>query len=110
MQESYSEELATHTGPESCAQDGNIVCEALTGVRAGRVLSFEIAVNVPSADGIPRYGRQYRMHRSGEMCTDSAESKTPRMYGNTLSGNRDPLCWTLFALRPAWRTHNEARP
>jgi hypothetical protein len=41
MQESYDEGLASHIGPESCA----VVCkgqgEALTGVRAGRVLSRE---------------------------------------------------------------------
>src|SRR5436309_3810901 len=41
MKESYGEGVATHTGPESCG----VVCkggvEALTGVRAGRVLSRE---------------------------------------------------------------------
>jgi hypothetical protein len=41
MKESYGEGLATHTGPESCgaACEGGI--EALTGARAGRVLSCE---------------------------------------------------------------------
>src|SRR5438552_18952535 len=41
MQESYGEGIATHTGPESCgaAREGGV--EALTGVRAGRVLSRE---------------------------------------------------------------------
>jgi hypothetical protein len=34
--------LANHTGPESCAGLGNKVSEALTGERAGRVLSPEI--------------------------------------------------------------------
>jgi hypothetical protein len=39
MQKSYECELATHIGPESCgaARKGGI--EALTGERAGRVLS-----------------------------------------------------------------------
>jgi len=41
MKESHDEGLASHIGPESCA----VVCkgqgEALTGVRAGRVLSRE---------------------------------------------------------------------
>ena len=41
MQESYVEGLAAHSGPESCvvAREGR--GEALTGVRAGRVLSRE---------------------------------------------------------------------
>jgi RNA-directed DNA polymerase len=42
MKESYSEGLAIHTGPESCAHIREGVGEALTGVRAGRVLSREI--------------------------------------------------------------------
>ena len=41
MKESYVEELATHGGPESCADAREGVGEALTGVRAGRVLSRE---------------------------------------------------------------------
>ena|SRR2546427_9091325 len=42
MQESYGEGLASHTGPESWVvvrKDGD---EALTGVRAGRVLNREM--------------------------------------------------------------------
>jgi hypothetical protein len=44
MKESYAEGLATHSGPESCgvSREGSI--EALTGVRAGRVLSREKVV------------------------------------------------------------------
>ena len=42
MKESYNEDLANHIGPESCAFAGNSLGEALTGVRAGRVLSPEI--------------------------------------------------------------------
>jgi len=41
MKESYGEGIANHAGPESCAGGGNCVGEALTGVRAGRVLSRE---------------------------------------------------------------------
>ncbi len=50
MKESYSEEPATHAGPESCVatregRKGGLRPgdEALTGVRIGRVLSLEIA-------------------------------------------------------------------
>ena len=41
MKESYGEGLATHTGPESCAAARKGGGEALTGERAGRVLSRE---------------------------------------------------------------------
>src|SRR5262245_59245617 len=43
VQVSDSEGLANHAGPESCAGFGNGVCEALTGERAGRVESPEMA-------------------------------------------------------------------
>jgi len=42
MKESYGEGVATHTGPESCVDDREVVGEALTGVRAGQPLSREI--------------------------------------------------------------------
>lgn len=42
MKESYGEGLAIHTGPESCGDISNDIAEALTGVRAGQVLSREI--------------------------------------------------------------------
>ena len=41
MKESYGEGLASHTGPESCASGREAAGEALTGVRAGWVLSLE---------------------------------------------------------------------
>ena len=44
MKEPYSEGLATHTGPESCAAVREDRREALTGVRAGWVLNREIRV------------------------------------------------------------------
>ena len=42
MKKSYGEGIASHTGPESCAVARKGQGEALTGVRAGRVLSREI--------------------------------------------------------------------
>jgi hypothetical protein len=42
MQKSYSESLANYTDLESCGSSGNTVVEALTEVRAGRVLSPEM--------------------------------------------------------------------
>ena len=42
MEESYVEGVATHDGPESCVDTREGLGEALTGARAGRVLSREI--------------------------------------------------------------------
>ena len=42
MKESYVKGLANHNGPESCVEWGDSLGEALTGVRAGWVLSREI--------------------------------------------------------------------
>ncbi len=42
MKESYSEDLASHTGPELYAGGGNIAGVATTGVHAGQVLSPEM--------------------------------------------------------------------
>ena len=50
MRKPYSEGLATHTGPESWVGICEDVSQALTGVRAGRVLSREITkTRVPTA-------------------------------------------------------------
>lgn len=45
MQESYIEGVANHDDPESCVGSREAVGEALTGARAGRVLSREIKVS-----------------------------------------------------------------
>lgn len=42
MQEPHKKGVATHLGPESCAGGREAAGEALTGERAGRVLSSEI--------------------------------------------------------------------
>jgi len=39
MKEPNDEDLASHIGPESCEGGSNVALEALTGVRAGWVLS-----------------------------------------------------------------------
>ena len=91
MKESYNEDVANHIGPESCVVSSNGHGEALTGVRAGRVLSFENGANISGADVLPEYGRQYRAIRSGKDRSDPAESQTPGMHGNTYRGNREAL-------------------
>jgi hypothetical protein len=42
MQESYGEDLASHTDPESCAVAREGAREALTGARAGGLLRRDI--------------------------------------------------------------------
>ena len=42
MKEPYEEGLASHLDPESCVRAREGTCEALTGARAGMVLSREI--------------------------------------------------------------------
>ena len=54
----YGEGLATHAGPESCVAVGNRWCEALTGVRAGRVLSREKGI-------LPKVVGRLECRRSG---------------------------------------------
>jgi len=45
----YGKDLASHSGPESCAESRKGLGEALTGERAGRVLSRENYI-IPGAD------------------------------------------------------------
>ena len=95
MKESYVEGLASHGGPESCVCTREGAGEALTGVRAGRVLSREI--NAPQrrlrvVRGAEALGLRRRPHwccRIGEAVLDPARSETPRTRGNTLLGNRE---------------------
>ena len=98
MKESYVESLASYGGPESCVHIRKGVGEALTGVRAGRVLSRVIhapwrelrVVRGAEAVGISR--RPHRRCRIGEAAPDPARSETPRMRGNISHGNREIPC------------------
>ena len=88
MKESYVEGLATHDGPESCAAFWEERGEALTGVRAGRVLSRERR-SLRDADAVGRSGRHHRTHRYREMRPGPARSEIPCTYGNTSHENRE---------------------
>ena len=96
MKEFYNEDLANHIGPESCVVSSNGHGEALTGVRAGRVLSFENGANISGADALPVSGRPHSANRSGKVCMDPAESQTPGMRGNMYRGNREALSLALL--------------
>jgi RNA-directed DNA polymerase len=90
MKESYVKGLANHNGPESCVEWRDSPGEALTGVRAGRVLSREINL-VRDADPLMRWGRQQSTCRSGKAWRYPARSETPGMHGNNLRENREIL-------------------
>ena len=95
MEVSYVEGLASYGGPESCVHIREGVGEALTGGRAGRVLSRVIhapwrelrVVRGAEAVGVSR--RPHRGCRIGEAALDPARSETLRVRANISFGNRD---------------------
>src|SRR5262245_40995182 len=79
---------ARHPGRESCADGRKAGGEALTGAHAGQPLSCEIIQSgVPTplseAEGHTEIGA------TGKPISDPAQSKTLRMRGNSLHGNRE---------------------
>jgi hypothetical protein len=101
MKVSYSEGVAIHTGSESCTFFGNDVGKALTGVRAGQVLSREIEPPsrkrwlLSGADALEPGGRQDWRRRKRETPLDPARSETLCMHASTLSGNRESPCLSV---------------
>jgi RNA-directed DNA polymerase len=89
MKESYDQDPASQVGPESCGGGREAVVEALTGERAGRVLSREKHVPLRGADAVEVGGRPYPTCRHREARWDPARSETPRMHGSTAFGNRE---------------------
>jgi hypothetical protein len=89
------EGLASHGGPESCVRTRKGAGEALTGVRAGRVLSR--VINAPwgnprvvrGAEVVHLHRRPHRCCRNGEAAADPARSETPSTRGNISHGNRE---------------------
>ena len=91
MKESYDEGLATRIGSESCVEVRKGVGEALTGVRAGRILSRE-RVMLRGADAVSLSGRPHSRRRQSETQRNPARSRTPCMCGNTSRENRELPC------------------
>jgi len=89
MQVSHVEDLASHNGPESCANAGNRGREALTGGSAGEVLSREITNKLQGADAVDGCGRPHRERRNREMPPDPARSETLSMHPSTSRGSRE---------------------
>ena len=88
MKDSYSEEVANHTGPESCGAARESGVEALTGESMGRVYSRE-RITLRDADAVRRGGRQHRVRRYCEAQPGPARSQTPSTYRSTLRGSRE---------------------
>jgi RNA-directed DNA polymerase len=91
MKESYGEDLASHTDPESCTvarKDGR---EALTGACAGGLWSREILF-VRGADAVSASGRPHLRPRHGKRSGGLARSKTPSMHRHTSRENREVPC------------------
>ena len=87
MEKSYESGVAIHIGPESCgaARKGGV--EALTGERAGRVLSRVSTLR--DADAVGESGRPHRVHRYREVYQSPARSETPCTCVDTSLGNRE---------------------
>jgi RNA-directed DNA polymerase len=81
--------LANHDDPKSCGGARKSGGEALTGERAGWVLSRENSVR--DANPVRRRGRPQSTLRLGEECWYPARSETPGMYGSNLRENREIL-------------------
>ena len=89
MKVSYGEGVATHTGPESCANVREGRGEALTGERVGQALSREShylldADMVQFMEGNTTRGAMRASGRSGVVID-------PGMCGCSLRGNREVL-------------------
>ena len=79
MKEPYGEGLANHTGPESCGGGSNASAEALTGVRAGQVLSREILLN-------------HRVLTLWDITESNTGHVVSARYARTLRGRRPCAC------------------
>ena len=99
MKEPHRKGVANRPDPESCAGDGNIAGEALTGAHAGQPLSSEItSIGVPTlSDKGEGNIDEATLNRKPPL--DAAESETLSMCGNSMHGNRE----TLEAPLPVWR-------
>src|SRR5215831_8244747 len=87
--------MASHIGLESCGATRKDGVEALTEERAGWVLSRENMTllrkqqALQGADTLEISGKQHQVHCHRKGHLDPARSKTPRMHGTTLCGNRE---------------------
>ena len=88
MQVPCRKDLASHSGPESCAVTRKGGREALTGERVGQPLSSETFI-FRDADAFLTDGRQHQSHRYCEVLLGPAESKTLSTHGSLVHGSRE---------------------
>lgn len=88
MKESYSEEVANHTGPESCLDIPQGCGEALTGVRTGGLLSSETTTIQKPILWTDGEGNNDYCVKSRAVLISGGVVELG-MYGNLLCGNRD---------------------
>jgi RNA-directed DNA polymerase len=88
MKEPYIEGPATHDGPESCANTREGGGEALTGVRAGWVLSREISQSRAPTRLFDAEGHTNR-DATASPRLGPARSETPRTPGSSMRENRE---------------------
>ena len=87
MQVPYSEGVANHTGPESCAVHREVLGEALTGVRAGQPLSRERnSFRVPTPSDSRKATRSRALSRAHGRPGVVVE---PGTHARSLHGNRE---------------------
>ena len=96
----YGEGVANHTDSESCTGAGNCASEALTGVRAGRVLSREIEFDFqgPRLFSEPK-ATPTAPHWQGAAGPGAVDGETPSMRGSIMRENRE----TLHTTHGGWR-------
>ncbi len=88
MKESRRKDPASHPDPESCADAGNDVGEALTGAHAGQPSSCEIRQSETPTPLSEAEGNT-RSNENGELVRGLAQSKTLCMHGNSSPGNQE---------------------
>lgn len=89
MKEPYEEGLATHLDPESCGRVREGSFEALTGARAGVVLSREI--NDPTVPTLSRRAAGNTARRAiASACADRARSETHARTETSCTGTGRP--------------------
>ena len=88
MKESYSEIVAEYAGPESYADDGNIVGVATAGVHAGPEIELRYQA-VSRAHTVKLVEGNIGPIVSGEIGSDAAESKAWSVCGNFKHENRE---------------------
>jgi hypothetical protein len=103
MQESHRKGLATHPDPESCVVGRKAAIEALTGARAGRVLSCEIiAIGVPTSYHETE-GHTARRATASDVRTPRSQRPLACMNTPRARTGRPNRCPPAFTRRAGWR-------